>query len=119
MRSKLTTPDPVIRHKSGLKKSLNLLQVTIYGVGIILGAGIYALIGEAAGVAGNSMRLAFVFATFIALLTAFSYAELSTQFPKSAAEFIYVQETTGSKAGAFLLAMSQFSRVLSAPRRLH
>ena len=103
MRSKLTTPDPRFRFKSELKKTLGLTQATIYGVGIILGAGIYALIGEAAGVAGNSMWLSFVFAAFIAMFTAFSYAELTTLFPKSAAEFIYFQETTGSKAGAFFV----------------
>ena len=38
-----------------LKKALGLFEATAYGVGIILGAGIYALIGHAAGIAGNAI----------------------------------------------------------------
>lgn len=43
--------------KVALKRELGLLEVTLSGVGIILGAGIYALIGKAAGLAGNSVWL--------------------------------------------------------------
>lgn len=53
---------PILRHnqvdmsqKVALKRELGLLEVTLSGVGIILGAGIYALIGKAAGLAGNSL----------------------------------------------------------------
>ena len=42
-----------------LKKELSLLQATFYGIGIILGAGIYVLLGEAAGIAGNAVWIAF------------------------------------------------------------
>ena len=41
--------------QNGLERSVSLFQATVYGVGIILGAGIYALIGEAAGIAGNAI----------------------------------------------------------------
>lgn len=37
----------------GLKKELGLLEITLFGIGNILGAGIYVLIGKAAGLAGN------------------------------------------------------------------
>lgn len=115
MRSKSTTPAPFPGYKKGLKQSLGLVQATIYGVGIILGAGIYALIGEAAGVAGNSIWMSFVLAAVIAMFTAFSYAELTTLFPKSAAEFIYVQQTTGSKATAFFIGyVSILTGIISA-----
>ena len=103
MRSKSTTPDPQALPLNTLKQSITLPQAIIYGVGIILGAGIYALIGEAAGVAGNAMWLAFVVAAIIAAFTALSYAELSRSFPRSAAEFIYVQESTKSKLLAFFI----------------
>ncbi len=84
-------------------------------MGIILGAGIYALIGEAAGIAGHSVWLSFVLAAVIAMFTAFSYAELTTLFPKSAAEFIYVQETTESKAAAFFIGyVSILTGIISA-----
>ena len=45
-----------------LERSVSLFQATVYGVGIILGAGIYALIGEAAGIAGNAIWVSFVIA---------------------------------------------------------
>lgn len=103
MRSKSTTPNPQSLPVNTLKKSITLTQSVIYGVGIILGAGIYALIGEASGLAGNAVWLSFVVAAIIASFTALSYAELSRIFPKSAAEFIYVQESTKSKFLAFFI----------------
>ncbi len=75
-----------------LKKELSLLTATLYGVGIILGAGIYVLIGKAAGIAGNAMWISFAVAAFIAALTGLSYAELSGRFPKDAAEYVYTKK---------------------------
>jgi APA family basic amino acid/polyamine antiporter len=64
------------RDRNTLKRSVSLFQATMYGVGIILGAGIYALIGEAAGIAGNAIWVPFVIAALIAACSAISYAEL-------------------------------------------
>ncbi|MDH5436609.1 MAG: amino acid permease, partial [Gammaproteobacteria bacterium] len=75
-----------------LKRSLSLTLVTFYGIGTILGAGIYVLIGEVAATAGIFTPLSFLIASFLALFTAISYAELSSRFPKSAGEAVYVQE---------------------------
>ena len=75
-----------------LKRSLSLTLVTFYGIGTILGAGIYVLIGEVAAVAGIFSPFSFVVASFLALFTAISYAELSSRFPKSAGEAVYIQE---------------------------
>jgi APA family basic amino acid/polyamine antiporter len=72
-----------------LKRELGLLEVTLSGVGIILGAGIYVLIGEAAALAGNALWLSFVFAALIAVFTGLSYAELSSLFPIAGAEYDY------------------------------
>ena len=58
----------------------------MYGVGLILGAGIYVIIGDVAAVAGNAMWISFIVASVIALFTGLSYAELSSMFPKSAPE---------------------------------
>lgn len=66
-----------------LKRSIGLFQAIMYGIGLILGAGIYVIIGDVAGIAGNAMWISFIIAAFIALLTGFSYAELSSIFPKS------------------------------------
>ena len=60
---------------------------------MILGAGIYSLIGKAAGQAGESLWIAFMLAALAALLTAFSYAELGTMFPKAGAEYIYIKKS--------------------------
>lgn len=66
-------------------------------VGIILGAGIYVVIGEAAGLSGNGLWLSFVIAAFVATLTGLSYAELSSRFPKAGAEYVYVENSFGKR----------------------
>jgi APA family basic amino acid/polyamine antiporter len=81
--------------QTDLKRSLSLPLVTFYGIGTILGAGIYVLVGKVAGYAGMFTPLAFLVASLLAALSAFSYAELSARFPKSAGEAVYVQEGLG------------------------
>ncbi len=66
--------------------------VTLYGLGTILGAGIYVLIGEVAGKAGMFTPVSFLMASVIAGFSAFSYAELSSRHPQSAGEAAYAQE---------------------------
>ena len=98
-----------------LERSVSLFQATVYGVGIILGAGIYALIGEAAGIAGNAIWISFVIAALIAACSAISYAELSALYPKSAAEFVYVKEITGSPFMGFVVGyVTVFSGIIGA-----
>ena len=75
-----------------LKRSLSLTFVVLYGVGAILGAGIYVLIGEVASAAGYLAPLSFLIAAFIAFFSALSYSELSAQFPRSAGEAVYIQK---------------------------
>ncbi len=75
--------------KYHLKRELGLVAATLSGVGIIFGAGIYALIGKAAGIAGNAVWISFFFAAVVAALTGLSYAELSSIFPKAGAEYVY------------------------------
>lgn len=74
-----------------MKKALNLPHLIFYGTGMILGAGIYSIIGKAAGVSGQGLWLSFLLAAFGASLTALSYAELATMFPRTGAEFIYLK----------------------------
>jgi APA family basic amino acid/polyamine antiporter len=85
-----------------LKRALGLLDTTFYGVGVILGAGIYALIGKAASLAGNAVWAAFAIGAFIAAFTGLSYAELSSMFPKAGGEYIYAEKAF-SKRIAFLV----------------
>lgn len=75
-----------------LKKSLGTLRLTFYGVGTIVGAGIYTVIGAAAGQAGTDLWLSFIFAAIAASVSAMSYAELSSTYPNAGAEFIFVRK---------------------------
>jgi len=75
----------------------------MYGVGLTLGAGIYVLIGEAAGLAGNSMWISFVLATIVAILAGLSYAELTALFPKAAAEYTFVKHAFKNNFIAFII----------------
>lgn len=85
-----------------LKRSLGLAECVFYGVGSILGAGIYTLIGKVAGIGGNTTWIAFLIASACAFFTALSYAELSTMFPKAGGEFVYANKAFGKKTGLFL-----------------
>jgi APA family basic amino acid/polyamine antiporter len=82
-----------------LRRSLGLAQVSLAGVGVILGAGVYALVGPAAGLAGNALWLAFLLAGTAAGLTAYSYARLGAMRPKDAPEFQYTALAFGPRVG--------------------
>lgn len=75
-----------------LKRAISLPMLAFYGIGTILGAGIYVLVGKVAGYAGMYTPIAFLLAAILAGFSAFSYAELSVRFPRSAGEAIYIQE---------------------------
>jgi len=93
-----------VHHKKGfgLKKDLGLFTATAAGVGIIVGAGVYVLIGSAAGIAGNGVWLSFFISSLVALFTGLSYAELSSLFPDDASEFLYTEKAFGKRL-AFLV----------------
>ena len=82
---------------------MGLFQLTMYGIGLTLGAGIYVLIGEAAGFAGNSMWISFLLATIVAIFAGLSYAELSALFPKAAAEYVFVKNAFKSNFIGFII----------------
>ena len=88
---------------SELKRHMGLFQLTMYGVGLTLGAGIYVLIGEAAGFAGNSMWISFGLAAIVAIFAGLSYAELTTLFPRAAAEYVFVKNAFKSEFIGFLI----------------
>jgi len=81
----------------GLRRALSLPLLTFYGLGTILGAGIYVLVGEVAAVAGMYAPIAFLTAAIVAAFTAFTYAELAARHPFSGAEAVYVQEGLGRR----------------------
>ena len=105
----------VIDTGPGLKRSVTLLQAIMYGIGLILGAGIYVLIGDVAAISGNAMWISFLLAAAMASFTGLSYAELSSVFPKSAAEYVYVKESFGNNFLALIVGcLTIFVAITSA-----
>jgi len=103
-----------VKAKAELRRVLGLFEITLSGIGIILGAGIYALIGEAAGLAGNVVWLSFAISSLVALLTGLAYAELSSMFPRASAEYEYTAQAF-SRFPAFVIGwLIIFSGVIGA-----
>lgn len=75
-----------------LVRRLTLAHAVLYGVGVTIGAGIYVLVGVAAGRSGMYAPLGFLAAAVAMGLTAASFAELGTRMPVSASEAAYVDE---------------------------
>ena len=82
-----------------LRRSLGLAGATLTGIGIILGAGIYVLIGEAATDAGGALWAAFLLAAVLAASTGLSYAELSSMFPEAGGSATFAREAFGRRTG--------------------
>jgi APA family basic amino acid/polyamine antiporter len=75
-----------------LRRELGLREVTAGGVGIIIGAGIYVLVGAATELAGATVWIAFLLAAGLSALTALSYAELTSMYPAASAEYEYTRQ---------------------------
>ena len=103
-----------------LKRSLSLSLITFYGLGNILGAGIYVLVGKVAAEAGYFAPLSFFFASIIAAISAFSYAELASRYPVSAGEAVYIYEGFGLKQLALLVGLLiTFAGIVSSATIAH
>lgn len=90
---------------SSLRRVLTLPLATLYGLGTIVGAGIYVLVGEVVVQAGAYAPLAFMIAGVIAGFTALSYAGLCARYPTSAGEAVYVQHGFHSRALSTLVGL--------------
>jgi APA family basic amino acid/polyamine antiporter len=97
-----------------LKRDLGLFEATVAGIGIIVGAGIYVLIGAAAGLAGNGVWLSFVIAAFVAFLTGLSYAELCSIYTEASGEYSYVEHTFGKKFAFVVGYLVMFAGIIGA-----
>jgi len=103
-----------------LRRVLNLPLTVMYGVGTILGAGVYALIGKIAGIAGIHSVWAFLVASIIATFSALSYAELSSRFPQSAGEAYYIQQGFRRKHFSLIIGiLIVMSGIVSAATLIH
>ncbi|MCK4497424.1 MAG: amino acid permease [Candidatus Aenigmarchaeota archaeon] len=101
----------MVRKHPKLKREIGLWQVVLAGIGIILGAGIYVLIGRAAALSGNAVWISFLISALVAMLTGLSYAELSSIFPRAGAEYVYTKRAFGYRLSlvvGWLLVLSGF-----------
>jgi amino acid transporter len=89
-----------------LHRSIGPTQMALYGLGSMLGAGVYGLIGKAAGQVGNAVWLAFVVALVAALLTALSYASLGSRYPRAAGAAYVTQRAYGFPLLSFMVGLA-------------
>ncbi|MBT3237898.1 MAG: amino acid permease [Rhodospirillaceae bacterium] len=88
-----------------LRRSLSLTHIVLYGLGVTIGAGIYALLGEVVGKAGLLTPVAFTLALALVSFTALSFAEMVDRFPKSAGPAIYVHKGLNSKTLGIIVGL--------------
>lgn len=81
--------------KKGLHRSLGAFQLTMLGIGAVIGTGIFVLTSEAAQKAGPGMLLSFVVAGFICAVAALCYSELASMVPVSGSAYTYTYAVTG------------------------
>src|SRR6056297_1245649 len=96
-----------------LSRDMSLLDITFIGVGAMIGAGVFALTGFAAGIAGPALVLAFALNGFVALFTAVSYAELGAAFPEAGGGYLWVKEALVDPNGFFAGWMSWFAHAVA------
>lgn len=89
-----------------LSQSISRRMLTFFVIGDVLGAGIYALVGEVGGKTGGAIWAAFLFALALAIFTAFSYAELVTKYPKAAGAALYVNKAFKMPFVTFMVAFA-------------
>lgn len=86
-----------------LRRELSTFTLTLYGVGVMVGAGIYVLIGKVSAAVGNGVPIALVLAAVAALPTGLTYASLASRYPKSAGEAVFVSRAFGRPSLSFLV----------------
>ncbi len=97
-----------------LKRVISRRMLTFFVIGDILGAGIYALVGEVGGEVGGAIWAAFLLALGLALFTAFAYAELVTKYPKAAGAALYVNRAFGRPFVTFMIAFAVIASGLAS-----
>jgi len=80
-------------------RNLSLFDATMIGIGAMIGAGIFVLTGIAAGEAGPAALLAFGLNGLVTLLTALSYAELASVYPKSGGGYSFIAKAFPGPVG--------------------
>ena len=92
-----------------LSRTLGLLDITMIGIGAMIGAGIFVLTGIAAGEAGPALTIAFLLNGIVTTFTALSYAELGSSFPEAGGGYLWVKQGMGGTHGFLAGWMSWFA----------
>lgn len=82
--------------RPALRRVLGTPMLVLYGLGVIIGAGIYVLVGTIVTTAGGGAPWAFLLAGVLAAMTGLSYAELAVRFPEAAGAAAYIKEAFAS-----------------------
>src|SRR3954447_10002412 len=101
-----------------LRRTLSGNVLLLLVVGDVLGAGIYALVGEVGGRVGGAIWMAFAVAMLLALFTAFAYSELVTKYPQAAGAALYVNKAFGIQFLTFIVTFAVMSSGVSSAATL-
>jgi len=96
-----------------LSRDLGEFDITMIGVGAMIGAGIFVLTGIAAGTAGPALMLAFALNGVVTIFTAMVYAELGSAIPESGGGYLWIKEAFGGAQGFIAGWMSWFSHAVA------
>jgi amino acid transporter len=105
------TPQPVEldQQQPELKRVMGPKLLLLFIIGDILGAGVYAVTGQMAGIVGGVVWLPFLVAFAVAALTALSYLELVTKYPQAAGAALYTHAAFGIHFVTFLITFAVIS----------
>lgn len=101
-------------NSSGLVRTMGLWSLAIYGIGDMLGSGIYVLLNKAAGIMGNAIWLAFLASMVAALLTGLSYASIGSRYPRAGGAAYVTQRAFGSAFIAYVVGLAVMASGLTS-----
>jgi APA family basic amino acid/polyamine antiporter len=97
----------------GLKRNLNLLDATSVGIGAIIGAGIFVVLGVAIGYAGPAIVVSIIIAGVVASFTALSFAELGSAIPKEGGAYEFAFELISPSVGFVTGCLWLFAQIVA------
>jgi APA family basic amino acid/polyamine antiporter len=97
----------------GLKRNLNLLDATSVGIGAIIGAGIFVVLGVAIGYAGPAIVISIIISGIVASFTAFSFADLGSALPKEGGAYEFAFELISPFAGFVVGCLWLFAQIVA------
>jgi APA family basic amino acid/polyamine antiporter len=96
-----------------LKRTLNLFDAASIGIGAIIGAGIFVVLGIAIGYAGPAIIISMIIAGIVASFTAFSFAELGSAIPKEGGVYEYAHEMISPSVGFIVGCLWVFAQIVA------